>query len=407
MLHIYSFRAVLKDWVPRYSCSEIMNTLRFILVLPMVAALLSRTASEPIKNIQELRDEDGFNGEGKERPSRQIVIIPGPSKSPSPRPLALMRSTITFAADDSATVFVNGAGVGSVSDWQTFRSVTRNLKMGDVIAMRVTDTGGWLGAIAAIEYDGKAFVTGLGTGIPWRARAAWNGATNHWMLPNFQYMCHWEPVVLKDGAGTWEAGKALNGRTYRTGDVLQGFPYSKGARYVWRAPPFRNRETIYMRYRIGGEECPVSSYIAYAADNQATLYLNGQRIGHVNDWEQWRGLGQRLKGGDVIGLRVKDRGGWYGVIAAVGRWSEWSVTGRDDWRAVKAFTPTSLFEEWAAKDHNACNWPQAVVRPNSGNWEPGKARDFPYHLGAKYVWAAGAGVNDEIFLRMTVGGERC
>lgn len=149
-------------------------------------------------------------------------------------------------------------------------------------------------------------------------------------------------------------------------------------------------------------------HIFYAADNEASIYINGipaKPIPRVTDWNLFGLAFADLKRGDVISIIAKDRGVWYGAIAAFYYKDAFYSTGKADWRAVRGFTST-IPSDWMLPNYNGCSWPLATARPNRNRFNPGKSRFFPFYTGASYVWASDAGVGDTIFLRHVVG-ETC
>lgn len=152
---------------------------------------------------------------------------------------------------------------------------------------------------------------------------------------------------------------------------------------------------------------PEMATIYFAADNEAKLYVNGYFIRGINDYMKFEGVVLELEKGDVIAIHAKDRGVWYGVIAAIQFRDETFVTGQEGWKAVKEYEIPGIADLWKFKSFFSCDWKIAKMREEILGPQIGKAPDFPYWLGAKYVWADGAQENDGIFLRYVIGGEMC
>ena len=146
------------------------------------------------------------------------------------------------------------------------------------------------------------------------------------------------------------------------------------------------------------------SHVFFSADNMASLYLNGVFKASMSHWSFFATAQLNLKPGDVIAIKARDYGSWYGAIAALHYRGKFYVTGTERWKTRKAFSSST---DWMKPSYDACIWPYATLRPGSGSWNRGKSPYFPYYTGARYVWAPDAGVGDEIFLRFRIGGEAC
>lgn len=147
--------------------------------------------------------------------------------------------------------------------------------------------------------------------------------------------------------------------------------------------------------------------ISFAADDQAELIINGDSVAVLKDSTMVGTVARELKKGDVIGIRAKDRGGFYGVIASLEMGGSRRVTGDGTWKARAAFKIPGEYLKWASKAWNSCKWPAAEVLPDAGIMISGKARTFPYSTGARYVWAKGSHEFQGIYMRHVVGGEEC
>lgn len=299
---------------------------------------------------------------------------------------------IYFAADDSAKLFVNGVYQLSVSRWEDFAYTSLNVRHGDVISIVASDPGGyWWGAIAELYVNGRYYATGRDD---WRARKKFT-SSNYWMLKSYPQSeaCKWHRAVLRPSPAIWQRGKAVY------------FKSNTAARYVW-ASDAGMHDTIFMRLVVGGQSCSTLSRITFAGDDRAELYVNGVFQAATSLYHEFAVKTVRLDKGDVVALKVKDtHGGWWGAIAAIQSIGT-SATGKDDWRAVKAFKIVGDVNAWMYPSYDACRWPLAKLLPGAGRIFGGKAPKFPYSsTGAEYVWASNAGAYHEIFLRTVVGGQ--
>lgn len=152
----------------------------------------------------------------------------------------------------------------------------------------------------------------------------------------------------------------------------------------------------YSRYRRG-----YPGHLFFAADNKATVYHNGAKVAELADWSLFGSTPLLLQKGDVIGLEVRDYGGWWGAVAALKLGGCYYGTTTSCWRARRAFRPE---HDWRLPSYDARAWPRAAAKPERA-WRPGLSPYFPYHTGARYVWAKDAGVGATIFLRFQVGDE--
>lgn len=150
---------------------------------------------------------------------------------------------------------------------------------------------------------------------------------------------------------------------------------------------------------------PEKDHIFFAGDNIVTVFVNGLQVAKTTDWNNIGYVPLSVQKGDVISLRAKDNGVWFGVVAQLSINGRKIVTGRDDWRSRKAYPSSN--DAWMKRWSSACQWSRPRIVSPDLNFIPGKSRYFPRPSAARYVWAYGAGVNDEIFLRYKVGGEPC
>lgn len=293
---------------------------------------------------------------------------------------------IKFAANDAAVLYVNGVKRLTTNKWEEFAYVDLDVKDGDVIALEVKDLGGWYGFIAELVINGRTFATGRDD---WLATKASPGFGSKWTQKSFTESCRWRRAEVRPRERAWFAGKAPY------------FTDPTPARYVW-ASNAAGLDTIYLRYRVGGEKCGISSTITYAGDKIAELFVNGVFQGKVDNWRQVATKQITLTKGDVVALRVTDLGRWYGVIVAI-QTGGFYATGKEEWRATKAFNILGNSNAWMLPSYNACRWPKPILR-DPGQLVIGKARSFPYQrTGAEYVWASNAGEKDIIFLRTVIG----
>lgn len=293
---------------------------------------------------------------------------------------------ILFSAGSDVILYVNGLEKIRYTPSDGIAYIGLSLFNGDVVGLKVSNKNGPVGIAAEIAFHDQRFVTGRDQ---WLAIAI-SDSSNEWLKPTYSssFICHWKsPEVLE--------------RNFHSHKCSQ----PSAAKSVWARDAASN-DNIFLRYRIGGENCASTSQIYFAADNRATLFINGNQIQLSTNWWEYEYLQAQLNYGDVVALRVEDDGVWFGAVLAInlGSLGHWLVTGKGEWRATKAFEISGDENAWTTQGYSACEWPAPVLR-NPGEYIRGKAEDFPYSsTGAEYVWASNAGVHDKIFLRTVIGG---
>lgn len=159
--------------------------------------------------------------------------------------------------------------------------------------------------------------------------------------------------------------------------------------------------------RLGGRS--YISFITFAADDNCTVFVNGNPVGQTFNWETVGKARIPLATGDVISMIASDKGLWYGAVMDVKFRRQHYATGQDGWKAVKKFEAREGVNEkaWMLPEYSGCLWPDVKILSNPQRMIAGKARGFPSRSKAKYVWASNAGESDTIFLRHMLGGENC
>lgn len=325
-----------------------------------------------------------------------------------------VRSEIYYTADNEATLYVNGDEEGRTRDWYYTGKDVAYLKEGDVISIKAKDNGVGFGAIVAINYKGRMYVTGTES---WKATKAFTTSTS-WTDASYS-VCDWPEAILAATSGSAEPGKSKD------------FPSSTGASYVWAIDAGANDE-VFLRYRIGGEKCGdaaieepkmrdeklvqngkkwyseghpqcLKTKISIAGDDEISIWVNGVYIGKNSNYRELQDVLACLKTGDVIAAEAIDAyNGWFGAFVEF----EMDIlyrTGYSDWKAVKGYGNRNFVEP----RFSSCDWPKAVTVSTDNRFIGGMARPFPYAKGTRYVWAKNAGSQDTIYLRMVLGGEGC
>lgn len=311
------------------------------------------------------------------------VLITSDSQFRAPR-----QNYIQFAAADIATLYINGKKKLTTSNANLFAYISVSLKREDVVAVEVSSKGGFYGFIGEVSVDFRPFVTGRDN---WLAAKASTVKGTGWRLNTYppSQICRWRRAEVLPKAAEWPKGKA----TFYNNPTA--------ARYVW-ANNAGAKDKIYLRLKIGPENCGIFSDIYFAADSQATLYVNGQLKGAIADPTKFSKVVVKLAKGDVVAVKAKGSGKGFGVVIAI-KTGGWYATGKEEWRAVKAFQIYGEANGWQNRFYGACRWPKPVLASTVGG-SPVRAPKFPYGLsGAQYVWANNAGKNDNIFIRTVIG----
>lgn len=142
------------------------------------------------------------------------------------------RREIFYSADDMAEIFVNGISLGSVDGFQELASVVTNLYEGDVVAVRATNTLRRYGCVIA-WLNGDDWIS---TGNSQNFRAILATGSENWNLPSFN-ACNW-PVAVPG-----------------TSDTPSTFPSAPNANPIWSAGVIGENVDVYIRYKVGGEQC--------------------------------------------------------------------------------------------------------------------------------------------------------
>lgn len=173
-------------------------------------------------------------------------------------PLHYRLTSITFAANDYAILYINGRQRRSVHHYRRNAFFRANLRVGTVVVIKVTNRHSWGGLIAAfqirrpyfirrrigmrtyrfIRYRRYALLSGR---FPFRMRKAYpNRRLNYFLKIRKRFSCRW-PTSRRV--------------RIRARHISRSFPYRRlRARYVWARGAHRVG-TVFLRVVIGGERC--------------------------------------------------------------------------------------------------------------------------------------------------------
>lgn len=183
--------------------------------------------------------------------------------------------------------------------------------------------------------------------------------------------------------------------------LLQCATVARGSAAMCRNGSVRHDATVYL-----------------AADNDATLYHNGQPLFTATNWQQVTSRSFVVAHGDTIAIKARSYARGFGVIAQIaldGRVV--AVTGHDShgWRASLKYTINKDKPDiWTTRSFSTCAWavPVRVTDPRLNVIGLRRAPYFPTRHYARYVWATmprrAAGVKTRVlYLRYRIGGDSC
>lgn len=310
-----------------------------------------------------------------------------------PKGLGWKKAIIRFSSNGKSVLFINGRRVAVNVRARKFKTVVRNVRRGDVIAVSVRAQKGPKGVIVDVYHSKTHYPTGRGH---WKVHKFVKTWQPKWKFPSFS-SCKWE-------------------RGVRAARVVRavGFPYKTSrARYVWADPnESGSPNSLILRHVVGGENCVRGnrnrSKIRFSADQRAVLFINGVRIAAIRNPKRYKFVSRSLKRGDVVAIVAQNRGRrGRGVIADVFHGKRHFATGSRSWRA-HFFAPRKgrPFRQ-TQKSFSSCKWNRAV--PVAKGTQLVRASRFPYkRTGARYVWAAaGRKQRSVVVIRFVVGGENC
>lgn len=140
----------------------------------------------------------------------------------------------------------------------------------------------------------------------------------------------------------------------------------------------------------------------------AYLFHNDLLIGSVNSWKIAKQFQFEIFPHDVISIVAKGSSESHGIIAVVTVDKRKIVTGNSEFKAI----PLRLVKGndrilWRNPKFEACEW-NSTITISEGD-ESGKTfpKKFPHHTGAKFVWANEGLINDIVFFRLLIDGQKC
>jgi len=143
------------------------------------------------------------------------------------------------------------------------------------------------------------------------------------------------------------------------------------ASWIWNNKPTRN---VYFRKVIVLDRTPIEAKLAITADNIYTLFINGQKVGHDEDWpslETYDILPYLKRGKNIIAVEAIDPGPDVGALLAEGsiNFSDGSfilIKTDRTWRMM----PGEAEEGWEKLDFDDSCWltPVEIGSPPIGPW---------------------------------------
>lgn len=218
---------------------------------------------------------------------------------------------------------------------------------------------------------------------------------------------------------TWVCDKGLVCRYYRcvralTADCPCDDPASPG---MCEAGSVCKSDVITRRSRcVRIRRLDTKQWVFAAASGTASVYLNGEFLEQTAGPQNVAAVAAHVNMGDVVALRVDGDKDWSAFIVAVGAYQQgkpnWAVrSGAHEFLATKAYDDPD--NKWMMRDFDACGsnsvWQRVRYAPRDDQVEvgKGKAADFPYWTGARFMWARDVEFGESIFVRFKRGGHKC
>lgn len=323
------------------------------------------------------------------------------------------------AADNKLWMFVNGKLVLDVHNWHTVGEVRRNLKKGDIVAVKVQDLGVKYGFASFIR--SSAGIRKTSSTKDWIAAEATpaNMKKNEFAAVRYPKACSWKapvknPLRIGAGAAPWMKGRAdyvwprgLKGKTalFRTkigGDIRSGCGTSgKGGQSGTKGVTTVNQK------RTG---------VHFSCDDRGYLYVNGEYRAKAIGGQRTFYKGAVYQG-DTITIRgVNNKSGTAGCSAVIvyrnsaNLISTWGTNAGTSFKA-KALSKAEARNPklWRGLGDQHCSWKSAVrakgakrsfrIASNS------RRNSFrPRNRGVYPIWASARGkANQQVAIRVVVG----
>lgn len=212
-----------------------------------------------------------------------------------------------------------------------------------------------------VVYAGKPLVSGQR--YYWRVRT-WDadGVVSEWSAPAW-----WEMALLKpeDWSAKWIISQ-------RPADVRAALKWGD---WIWNAKAAEENKTIFVRKSFTVDEAdPVNrARIKIVADDNFTLFVNGQRVGNSSSWQVARvyELEKHLSPGkNVLAVQAHNGPGQYGLLftAQITLNSGKTIELRSDAQCKTAHTEQP---NWTSPDFDDAAWETTIVVAKYGD-EPWK-----------------------------------
>lgn len=155
-------------------------------------------------------------------------------------------TTILFAANDEATLFIDGKPVAMIRDKMRHGYYRGLLRLGTTIGVEASNRIGWGGVVITVRAFGQNFGTGHGNFFKAHAQYSYGPKRILWRFKHFP-TCEWgfpRRVYLP--------------RSLRRKERSWTFPFFLGGRYVWASGVSRHG-TVLLRGMLGGERCTIKA----------------------------------------------------------------------------------------------------------------------------------------------------
>ncbi|MEM8860675.1 MAG: thrombospondin type 3 repeat-containing protein [Chloroflexota bacterium] len=288
--------------------------------------------------------------------------------------LVRMDDQIQVTADNRLEIYVNGRLLGSSRRLHQLTSIQKNLKKGDVIAIKATNTNGNGGLLANIWANEQSY----GTNFEWRvSKHPYKG----WKDKNFND-CRWLPATEYGDYGAEPWGKSV-----------RHFPHKSASKWIWHNNNQENGDA-YFRYVIGGNDC-----VSIVGDDSFSIYINGLKVrsGTIDNGVVWiRKL--NLKPGDIIAVKAKN------VDAAAGMMVFFNMNGQMSHQSTRWRYSLDHEVDWARKTFNDKHWEKANSLGKNGSVAPWSSMNLgiPQAVTARWLWAPTVEDNQTVYFRLRI-----
>ncbi len=142
----------------------------------------------------------------------------------------------------------------------------------------------------------------------------------------------------------------------------------QSAQWVWdelqAATTPQGNSPRFFRYEFELDQIPQQATLKFTADNRSVAFMNGHKLGDLNDWSQPASLdvvAHLCQGKNSIAIEAINEGGPAGLLVSLVIDGEVRLTTDAQWKVTDQLEP-----DWASKSHATTHWPYVkVLGPSS------------------------------------------